>query len=475
MSGRSALDEAGEGRRQLIRVLSEAAAIAERHRLPAEAAHALARKLKAGAFEVLVVGAFKRGKSTLNNALLGDEVLPSGVIPVTSVATRILHADTPGARVQFGDGRQADIPIAALADYVSEARNPDNAKGVAAVEVRHPSRLLRSGVQFVDTPGIGSVHAHQTEAAYEALLRADAIVLVLAADPPFGEAEVTFLNDARAFAGKLFVVMNKVDRLTDAQRAEALRFTADVLATALGQPADLFPLSALDALAAARASDGEVLARSGLIDFRARLDTFLAQGRDEAQRQAARRGVLRFLAWQDGAEATLRPSAEALMKRYAARVAGLVDDVEAISADLFDLPGHERPALEEPIRPLAFEPRSVEHVSTLARTGYDAALGILPAAIARARVVHDERERVAFLLDCQVGWMRQDLTGRLGEALTAFEREVGERLDAAIAATEAAIRRGLAQREAAAALRLAALEQDLAQLAARQPEVGEHP
>ena len=59
-------------------------------RIEAEAAN-LAERLREGRFYVACIGQFKRGKSTLLNALIGDSVLPTGVVPITAVPA-------PGAR-----------------------------------------------------------------------------------------------------------------------------------------------------------------------------------------------------------------------------------------------------------------------------------------------------------------------------------------------------------------------------------------
>ena len=44
-------------------------------------------KLRTNRFNLVVLGAFKRGKSTLINALLGEAVLPTAIVPLTSVVT----------------------------------------------------------------------------------------------------------------------------------------------------------------------------------------------------------------------------------------------------------------------------------------------------------------------------------------------------------------------------------------------------
>ncbi len=53
----------------------------------ADDACSAAERIAEGRFYVACVGQFKRGKSTLLNALIGEPILPSGVVPVTAVPT----------------------------------------------------------------------------------------------------------------------------------------------------------------------------------------------------------------------------------------------------------------------------------------------------------------------------------------------------------------------------------------------------
>ena len=55
-------------------------------------------RLAEARLRVLVVGEAKRGKSTLVNALLERDVLPSGVTPVTAVTTTVRYGETSGPR-----------------------------------------------------------------------------------------------------------------------------------------------------------------------------------------------------------------------------------------------------------------------------------------------------------------------------------------------------------------------------------------
>ena len=202
----------------------------------AREARELAGRLAEGRFYVACVGQFKRGKSTLLNALLGEAVLPAGVTPVTSVVTVVRHGQALAVRVSLEDGRSLSVPPEALSGYVSEAENPGNERGVRAVEVFHPSRLLEGGLCLVDTPGLGSVFGANAEATKAFVPHIDAVLAVVGADPPISGAEAALVEEVAGHGAHLVVVLNKADRVADADRDEAARFTARVLSERLGRP-----------------------------------------------------------------------------------------------------------------------------------------------------------------------------------------------------------------------------------------------
>ena len=65
-------------------------------------------------------GEAKRGESTLINALLGRDLLPVGVVPVTSVATIVAYGQPERLQVRFRDVRQERHPIDDLTVFVDE-------------------------------------------------------------------------------------------------------------------------------------------------------------------------------------------------------------------------------------------------------------------------------------------------------------------------------------------------------------------
>ncbi len=218
-------------------------------------ARALSERLRDGRFYVACVGQFKRGKSTLLNALVGESILPVGVVPVTAVVTVVRHGPELAARIRQASGEWQPIAPAELASFVTEEENPENRKQVTAVEVFAPSELLATGMCLVDTPGIGSVFADNTEATRAFVPHIDAALVVLGADPPISAGELALLSEIAGQCRHLLFVLNKADRMADGDLDEAERFTRQVLAErAHLDEVSLFAVSAADRLAGRGAS-----------------------------------------------------------------------------------------------------------------------------------------------------------------------------------------------------------------------------
>jgi|HubBroStandDraft_1064217.scaffolds.fasta_scaffold00508_6 GTP-binding protein EngB required for normal cell division len=215
----------------------------------ASTARGLAERVSEGRFYVACVGQFKRGKSTLLNALIGHTVLPTAVVPVTAVPTIIRHGTRPAARVRFQSDTWTDIAVSAVEEYVSEEKNPENAKGVLGVEIFVPSALLEKGMCLVDTPGLGSVFAGNTAATQAFIPHIDVAVVVIGSDPPLSGDELQFLQAVSQEVHDLVFVLNKADKVNATERTAALDFTRRVLATRLkrASPA-IYEVSALDRL-----------------------------------------------------------------------------------------------------------------------------------------------------------------------------------------------------------------------------------
>ena len=218
----AALTSDVDGAARLLRLAQLAEQLGS-HRIAGEASD-LAGRISEGRFYVACIGQFKRGKSTLINALTGDAVLPVGFTPVTAVPTVIRFGDQRRARIQVGNGSWQDVSVSDLNQYVSEECNPENAKGVRGVEVFVPSSLLAGGMCFVDTPGLGSVFTGNTAATHAFIPHIDAALVVIGADPPLAGEELALVEAIAQHVRDLVLVLNKADRTTPEEKAAAVNF-----------------------------------------------------------------------------------------------------------------------------------------------------------------------------------------------------------------------------------------------------------
>ncbi len=214
-----------------------------------EEATSLAERLTEGRFYVACIGQFKRGKSTLLNALVGDCVLPTGVVPITTVPTVLRYGEKRRARVRFQGGTWTDLAPEELTQYVAEEHNPENAKCVAGVEVFVPSALLADGMCLVDTPGLGSSFAGNTAATLAFVPQIDVAIILVGADPPIAGEELALVEEVGKHVRQLLVVLNKADRATETERRIAGPFTRKVLEKRLGRPVGpIYEISAFQRL-----------------------------------------------------------------------------------------------------------------------------------------------------------------------------------------------------------------------------------
>ena len=181
-------------------------------------------KIENNEFNLVVLGQFKRGKTSLINALLGAEILPTAIIPLTSIATILKYGETVNIKVYFNDGRVMDIEPATLPQYVTEKGNPKNEKEVQEVIIAYPSTYLKDGVRLIDTPGVGSVYEHNTDVAYQYLPKSDAALFLLSVDQPVSKAELDFLKDVKEYSHRIFFLQNKADYVGPEDLNESILF-----------------------------------------------------------------------------------------------------------------------------------------------------------------------------------------------------------------------------------------------------------
>ena len=177
--------------------------------------------------DVVILGQFKAGKTSFVNSLIGSDALPVGVIPVTTVITRITrirHGERERAVVTCLDGSTMEISLAVLEEYISEAKNPANQKNVAVVDIELPLFEHYHGLRLVDTPGLGSAFKYNTATSEAWLPRVGAAIVAISADRPLSESDLALLRELEQYTPEIVLLLTKADLLTQEQRQEVVRF-----------------------------------------------------------------------------------------------------------------------------------------------------------------------------------------------------------------------------------------------------------
>lgn len=204
----------------------------------------LREKLEEQHLTVSVIGQFKRGKSALVNAILEEEILPVGIVPVTAVVTTVDYGDK-SAEVHFSNGVKKKTAFEELSAYVNEQENSDNHLNVTKVAIKCPAEFLKKGLTFVDTPGVGSMHEKNSAEAYAFVKESDAVIFVLSVDSPINQIEVDFLKNAREYAAKFYFAVNKTDVIAEEELETYLEYCRGLICGIMEvEEIMMFPVSA---------------------------------------------------------------------------------------------------------------------------------------------------------------------------------------------------------------------------------------
>jgi GTP-binding protein EngB required for normal cell division len=243
--------------------------------------HELLKRLAEDRFTLVVAGRFSRGKSSLMNAVLGMDRLPTGIVPLTSVITYVRYGTSERVLLNYeGTRLRGEATLSELPEYVTEKCNPGNVKRIHSAEIQLPAEILRRGFFFVDTPGLGSAVFENTKTTEKFIPEIDVLILVTSYESPLSEDEMRFLHYALPSVRKLFVTVNKHDTVTEDQRGEVLQYVERSIREIAGEKASApFSVSARDALSAKQSNDPEKLHTSGLAAFENALVEFLANHR----------------------------------------------------------------------------------------------------------------------------------------------------------------------------------------------------
>jgi len=197
-----------------------------------------------GKFIVAAVGEFKRGKSSLLNALLSKKIFPVGVLPLTSVITVAQYGEKEEYLVYFEDGSSKNITLLEIENFVTENGNSGNKLNVKVALAKAPLNLLSNGIKLVDTPGIGSIVEKNSEVTKEFVPEIDVALVVSGFDPPITADELKLIKEVEKEASNIIVVLNKSDIVDEKTKKEIEEFTRKALVANGIKNYQLFSVSA---------------------------------------------------------------------------------------------------------------------------------------------------------------------------------------------------------------------------------------
>lgn len=310
----SVFQKFSENRDSLLKIFNNAQGLFSALDLKSELAQ-LAKNfesLSRDSFKVLVIGEFKRGKSTFINALLGEEVLPAFSIPCTAVINEIKYAAEKRAVLHFASPLPAQMPELAddvkrhIANHQGEKEIPpmeipvdrieefvvipdpgkDQAESIAEtpfslVEIYWPIDLCKNRVEIIDSPGLNE-HGTRTKVTTDYLSQVDAVIFVLSCSALASQSELQIINDTIIGSGheEIFFVCNRFDEVRERDRQRLIDYGKKRLSdkTTLGDNGIHF-LSALKALDAKVENNPAELSSSGFPELEKSLVSFLVNDR----------------------------------------------------------------------------------------------------------------------------------------------------------------------------------------------------
>lgn len=261
-------------------------------------------KLESHRFAVGIMGEFKRGKSTVINSLLEQEIMPADILPCSATMNRVTYDMQPHAELRMNDGSVRRIRVEELSDYVTKltSENESRAAEVDEAVVYYPCRFCQNGVDIVDTPGLND-DERMNKISEEIIPKLDAVIMVIVPGSPFSMSEAEFVRNKLMSSdlGRLIFLVNKIDTIRKAdERTRAVEgIKKKIQETVLEKMVDMyggdskqykdaqmklgsiriFPFSALDALDGKRDGDQNLIEKSGTRSFEDALTKMLTEER----------------------------------------------------------------------------------------------------------------------------------------------------------------------------------------------------
>ncbi|MBN1839707.1 MAG: dynamin family protein [Campylobacterales bacterium] len=254
--------------------------------------------------KVAITGQFSSGKSTFLNALLAKSILPTGITPVTSKVNYIRYGEAFKIRVRYKDGRDEYHDISNISHFTDQRGSVED---IAYLVLYAPLNILKD-IVFVDTPGLNSQAASDTQTTEKVLKEVDGIIWLTLIDNAGKMSELQVLEEYLGkYQNKSLCVLNQKDKFTPEQVEETTQYVKSAFQKFFS---DVIPISARQALES-RSHDKKVMMQESLDTFISDLHVKLKEGSERLDFKAIEGD---FRAYQKSLDSIVQSDLSANMK-----------------------------------------------------------------------------------------------------------------------------------------------------------------
>ena len=311
----------------------------------------------------VVVGDFKRGKSTLINALLGEAVTSVNVTPETITITEIRQGPAFKANLCLTDGGRIALSRAELATDLLHPILEKVKDRVSHLELFYPIDAL-TGICWIDTPGTGDVFQEFDERIERYLVNADLLLVVLSPISPLSASERAFLRAVvmpQEFSRIIFIV-NMIDFAQVPEEIDRVLSLVRQKALALFPTAQVFAVSALDEIARQRGHEHPNMVLADRLshlfdDLRGTLETMVVANRQVIKLDRAIELATLILNAFDQKIVLLREAMQVDNTKLETAIAACEDDASQIETRFSEY----KRVLREELRALAAQSKTWMH------------------------------------------------------------------------------------------------------------------
>lgn len=239
-------------------------------------------------FSIVVLGEFKRGKSTFVNALIGEKLLPADVLPTTATINALMWDIERKTYVVKNNGEveTGATSLQFLNNFVAgDTKSVDNIK---YLKIGHPAEILKNDVVIVDTPGVSDINEQRVQVTYDFIPKANAVIFLLDATSPLKRSEKEFIDEHLIKLGidRILFIANKFDDVDEDEEEAVLEDLERRLIAAFRQndkkltlkDIAVLPMSSIWALKGIENNNEKLIEQSGLKAVKAKINNIIATG-----------------------------------------------------------------------------------------------------------------------------------------------------------------------------------------------------